>query len=102
MFDKFFIMKFKLLALIIMCNCFSQIQFSLAQNASKKFIDAANFDMTSRPGDNFYKYANGNWQKNNPIPSTESRWGNLTSMHVKSYLNLPQANTRKRGLYCKK
>jgi len=80
MFDKFFIMKFKLLALIIMCNCFSQIQFSLAQNASKKFIDAANFDMTSRPGDNFYKYANGNWQKNNPIPATESRWGSFNEL----------------------
>jgi putative endopeptidase len=29
---------------------------------------------TIRPGDNFYKYANGKWQQQNPIPPAYSRW----------------------------
>lgn len=32
-------------------------------------------DTTVRPGDDFFKYATGNWMKNNPIPDAERRWG---------------------------
>lgn len=32
-------------------------------------------DTTLNPGDDFFHYANGNWFKNNPIPSTESSNG---------------------------
>ena len=38
-------------------------------------IDVANIDTSVRPQDDFYSYANGLWLKNNPIPSTETRWG---------------------------
>lgn len=31
-------------------------------------------DSTYSPCDNFYKFAIGNWQKENPVPETESRW----------------------------
>lgn len=31
-------------------------------------------DSTYSPCDNFYKFAIGNWQKENPVPKTESRW----------------------------
>ena len=41
----------------------------------RKYIDPANMDTTIRPGDDFYKYANGTWLKNNPIPETEAIWG---------------------------
>lgn len=41
------------------------------------FIDHANMDMTVKPGDDFYTYANGNWVKNNPIPAKETRWGSF-------------------------
>ncbi len=41
-------------------------------------IDVANIDTTVRPQDDFYSYANGQWMKNNPIPSTETRWGAFT------------------------
>jgi putative endopeptidase len=32
-------------------------------------------DSTVKPGDDFFKFATGNWMKNNPIPSSERRWG---------------------------
>lgn len=38
-------------------------------------FDVAGMDTTIRPCDDFDNFANGNWKKNNPIPSTESRWG---------------------------
>ena len=43
----------------------------------KKFIDPANMDLSIKPGDDFFGYANGNWIKQNSIPSKESRWGSF-------------------------
>lgn len=37
-------------------------------------LDRSNMDMTVEPNDNFYVYSNGNWMKNNPIPSGYSSW----------------------------
>ncbi len=34
-----------------------------------------NLDTTIRPGDNFFRYANGGWLKRNPIPPAYSGWG---------------------------
>jgi putative endopeptidase len=42
-----------------------------------KFIDSANMDLSVKPGDNFFDYANGTWIKNNPIPAKETRWGSF-------------------------
>ena len=38
-------------------------------------IKLENMDMTVKPGDDFYAYANGGWQKRNPIPDDYSRFG---------------------------
>jgi putative endopeptidase len=43
----------------------------------KKFIDPANMDLSVKPGDDFFEYADGNWIKNNPIPAKETRWGSF-------------------------
>lgn len=49
------------------------------QEPSKaKFIDPANMDITTKPGDDFVQYAGGTWLKNNPIPAKETRWGSFT------------------------
>ena len=36
---------------------------------------AAHLDASTRPGTDFFQYANGTWLKHNPIPSSESGWG---------------------------
>jgi putative endopeptidase len=50
-----------------------------AQTTDKnfRFIDQANMDLSVKPGDNFYLYANGSWLKNNPVPASKTRWGSF-------------------------
>ncbi|HJP63768.1 MAG TPA: M13 family metallopeptidase, partial [Mucilaginibacter sp.] len=42
-----------------------------------KFIDPANMDLSIKPGDDFFDYANGTWIKDNAIPAKETRWGSF-------------------------
>jgi putative endopeptidase len=47
----------------------------------RKFIDPANMDLSVRPGDDFYLYANGTWIKNNPVPASKTRWGSFDQLN---------------------
>ncbi len=38
-------------------------------------MDVAGMDKTVKPGDDFYKFANGNWEKVTEIPGDRSSWG---------------------------
>ncbi len=52
--------------------------FAIAQqNKNFKFIDPSNMDLSVKPGDNFYLYANGAWLKTNPVPASKTRWGSF-------------------------
>jgi putative endopeptidase len=68
---------------------------------TNKYIDKSNMDLSVKPGDNFYLYANGNWIKNNPIPASKTRWGSFDVLHEESLLRLRNlldeaaANTKK-------
>ena len=59
----------------------------------KKFIDRANMNLSIKPGDDFFEYANGTWLKNNSIPAKETRWGSFNVLRdfninaVKTLLN---------------
>jgi len=46
----------------------------------KKFIDPVNMDLSVRPGDNFYTYANGNWVAQHPVPASKTRWGSFDEL----------------------
>jgi putative endopeptidase len=46
-----------------------------------KFIDPANMDLSVKPGDNFFEYANGGWMKTNAIPAKETRWGSFNILN---------------------
>lgn len=62
-----------------------------AEKVKATTIEASYMDTTVRPQDDFFKFCNGNWVKNNPVPATESRWG--------SFNELDQANKVKlRGI----
>jgi len=49
-----------------------------------KYIDKANMDLSVKPGDNFYQYANGTWIKNNPVPASRTRWGSFDELRQES------------------
>ncbi|MFN8251105.1 MAG: M13 family metallopeptidase [Ferruginibacter sp.] len=61
-------------------------------NGQTKYIDKANIDLTVKPGDNFFRYANGGWIKNTVMPGTKTRWGSFdelrenTSQRLKTIL----------------
>ncbi|MDD3860883.1 MAG: M13 family metallopeptidase N-terminal domain-containing protein, partial [Bacteroidales bacterium] len=40
-----------------------------------KAINLSDLDTTISPSEDFYQYATGGWQKNNPLPDEESRFG---------------------------
>ncbi len=58
------------------------------EQKTKKFIDPANMDLSVKPGDNFYLYANGTWIKNTPIPASKTRWGSFDALAEESSLAL--------------
>ena len=43
-------------------------------------FDLTSIDKTADPCVDFYQYSCGNWMKNNPIPSTETRWGSFNTL----------------------
>jgi putative endopeptidase len=45
-------------------------------------IDPAAMDMSVKPGDNFYDYANGGWMKSAEIPADLSAWGSFNALAV--------------------
>ena len=47
-------------------------------------IDPVNFDTTVRPCDDFNRFANGTWLKNNPIPAEFSSWGSFNELSEKN------------------
>jgi len=47
-------------------------------------IEQANIDKTVRPQDNFYRYMNGTWLKNNRIPADKTAIGSFYDLRDKS------------------
>jgi putative endopeptidase len=43
-------------------------------------FDPNSLDTKIDPKDDFFLFSNGNWIKNNPIPSSESRWGSFNEL----------------------
>jgi len=53
---------------------------SCTDNQKPTGLDYTNMDTTVRPGDDFFKYATGNWITNNPQPDMFPRWGSFTKL----------------------
>lgn len=47
------------------------------QAQNKSGLDLTNIDKGAKPADDFYQYATGGWQKNNPLPAAYSRFGSF-------------------------
>lgn len=73
--------------LLCISTVFVLLSFLPPRN-KRKFIDPANMDLSVRPGDNFYRYAQGNWIKNNPVPASKTRWGSFDELREQSVQKL--------------
>src|SRR2546423_1940968 len=47
-------------------------------------LDPKNMDLSVKPQDDFYSYANGGWLKRNPIPPEYARWGSFNELIEKN------------------
>lgn len=60
------------------------VSFTPPDGKDPKFIDPANMDLSVKPGDNFFLYANGSWLKKNPVPASKTRWGSFDMLREES------------------
>lgn len=51
-------------------------------------VELANFDNSIRAGDDFYRYVNGSWLRNTPIPADKSNYGAFTVLADEAEVNL--------------
>ncbi len=69
----------------------------------KSGIDLKNFDRSVRPGDDFYEFTTGGWQKLHPLPAAESRYGSFdilqdnVNKQINTILSEFQKKTYKKG-----
>jgi len=92
-------------AFLLMMNysCNNNKKQMNAENKVPAF-DLSTIDSSIKPCDDFDSYANGNWKKHTPIPSTEGSWGSFgildketREVKIKGIIRdlLAQANPRK-------
>jgi putative endopeptidase len=64
---------------VLLSGLITIVLFSACNDNAKIYADndpvIKNMDPNVRPGDNFFKYANGTWLKKNPIPGAYAAWG---------------------------
>ncbi|MDD2983307.1 MAG: M13 family metallopeptidase [Crocinitomicaceae bacterium] len=83
-------------ALLLSCSTSKQqnkvdevtVSENVKNNGDVTSFDVNYIDKSVRPQDDFFMYANGSWVKNNPVPSTESRWGSFNELEKSNMLKL--------------
>jgi putative endopeptidase len=72
-------------------TCTAFILFSACHTGTAKrakIMDLSSVDTTVRPQDDFFRYVNGTWLKNTPIPASESVWGSFVYVEEKAITDL--------------
>lgn len=76
-----------ILLFMIMTGC-SDCNKRKSDSENVPAIDLSNMDLAVDPGNDFYKYANGNWIKKNPVPEEYSRYSVFEVLQEKNYKDL--------------
>lgn len=69
------ILGFALLATLAACKNNTDEHATAKVDPNKPDLLRSHINDSTKPGDNFFDYANGAWFKKNPIPNAESGWG---------------------------
>ncbi len=75
--------KIGLITLAIMCNASGYAVNAEPNNKPDSALHTGWIDTSISPAQDFYGYANGNWQKNNPIPPEYASWGSFNIVNEK-------------------
>ncbi|MFW5793041.1 MAG: M13 family metallopeptidase [Bacteroidota bacterium] len=71
--------KYGLVILVLLFACTSTTEKEIIP------IDLSNMDNTVAPGEDFFRFANGNWLENNPIPEEYSKYGSFEHLEQLNY-----------------
>jgi putative endopeptidase len=73
---------------VIAASCNNPKQEVMKEITEVKAMDPANLDTTICPTEDFYQYATGGWQKNNPLPDDESIFGSFNLLAKETNLKV--------------
>ena len=68
-------------ALLAFAACKSSTTETLKAEKRKTFFDTGGMDTATKPGDDFFTYANGGWIKATKIPDDQSGWGSFITLN---------------------
>ncbi len=76
-------MKFHLISLsaLLLVGASSCKREHASEKNAMSYFDRAGMDSTTKPGDNFFLYANGAWMKTAVIPDDQSGWGSFYTLY---------------------
>ena len=85
-------MKKTLAAMMILCTVATGCSQKGNEPAETKVpaIDTANMDLSIKPGDDFFRYANNKWLQNNPIPEEYTTYGAFTELDQRNELQIQE------------
>jgi putative endopeptidase len=58
---------------------------STRTSGHEKAFDTGSMNLSVKPGDDFYEYAEGNWIKSHPVPADKSRYGEFEIVKDRTY-----------------
>ena len=82
--------KTTLTSSLVLIGCLLLPLASADAPAPRSGIDRSLFDTSIAPGDDLFRYANGNWIRHNPIPPDQVAWGVDEELHEQTLARLHQ------------